>query len=211
VNTLGTGRVVVDSTHAHSGVNAVKFTVAANVTSQRAYIETTSSQLFPLPQQLMYGRMWVWLQEIPVAVPNGPHWTTIQGDGPTSPAPPGITYATYNYGIQQTLLANYQDSSSPDCYRGSTTRLPVMRWACVEWKYDTPNQGLRFWLDGVAITALSVDHTGQGCVNDVSTHPWTGPNFTALHLGIQLYQASNIQIQYWIDDVAVGSARLGCP
>ncbi|MBK7864454.1 MAG: hypothetical protein IPJ65_38790 [Archangiaceae bacterium] len=210
-NAVGSGTVTVDGTHAFSGSKSVHFTVDANLTNQRAYIETRSSTLFPLPGALMYGRMMVWLEEVPI-LSNGPHWTTIQADGPTDPlrSDAGITSATYRYGVMQHFLANYHDNTAPDCYRGSNITPPVKRWACFEWEYDTPNERLRFWLDGVAQTQLSVDHVGQGCVNAPATHPWTGPQFNVLYLGIQNYQASNIKMNYWVDDVAVGSVRQGC-
>lgn len=210
-STSGTGTVSVDTTRSFSGSKSVLLTVKQGLTNQKAYLSTTAASVFPFPNHAMYGRMMVFIDAVPQSS-QGPHWSTIRADGPALPgAPSNISSASYRLGVmnQKRFLANYQNSLSPDCYRNATTaKLPEKRWACVEWFYDSPNKEVRLWLDGQA--AITVTGKGDGCVNPYEG-TWYGPAMNALMLGINNYQASPIDVAYWLDDVILDTQRVGCP
>ena len=154
------------------------------------------------------------------------HWTFIQGGGLV----PGQTYhALYRYGGQQPVLqgttflgtqfmANYETPDSyggvgpsSDCYRqANKTVAPVGKWSCVEWRFDGPNNDMRMWLDGTTLGDLTVTRTGQGCVNQPATFPWTAPTFDNIEIGWESYQTDTART-LWIDDVVISKTRIGCP
>jgi hypothetical protein len=154
------------------------------------------------------------------------HWTFVEGSGLV----PGQTYhALYRYGGQlpvtqgstavgSQLMANYEtpdsyggNGPSSDCwFHSSKVVVPVAKWSCVEWQFDGPNNTMRLWLDGAAVTSLTVAGVGQGCVNQPATYPWTAPTFDRLDLGWESYQADDARTLY-IDDVIVSTSKVGCP
>ena len=86
--------------------------------------------------------------------------------------------------------------------------LPTGDWVCIEWHYDGPNNGVTFWIEGEE--AATVTGTGDGCVAQDATYPWTAPDFDELRLGYESYQSDGPR-SFFIDDVALATARIGCP
>jgi hypothetical protein len=208
--TVGTSMatLAVDETRAFSGRRAVHInTMGGAGTYRRAYMSATGGALFPLPGNVMFGRMMLYL----VAAPAGSvHWTNIQGEGPVA----GQSYrAMYRYGGQQTgrLMANYETSGvSTDCWDHSTTVIPTGRWTCMEWRYDGPNNRMEFWLDGTQLDDLTVRGRGEGCIANDTMGNWYAPTFDTLRLGWEHYQ-NTTAMELWIDDVAMDTRRFGCP
>lgn len=220
------GAVAIDDTQSHSGTKSVKFTTQSASSSKTAYIRlanATGKTIFPAPGNSFYGRMMFRLESAPTA---SVHWTLLEGSGLV----PGQTYhALYRYGGQlpvtqgstfvgSQLMANYEtpdsyggNGPSSDCWNhASQVVVPVAKWSCVEWQFDGPNNTMRFWLDGTAVTSLTVAGVGQGCVNQPATYAWTAPTFDRLDLGWESYQADDARTLY-IDDVVVSTTKVGCP
>lgn len=188
------------------------FVADGSSTYQRAYIGLKGSPVFPLPKNVMYGRMMVWLDSI---VGDGVHWTMIQGEGPV----PGQSFdAFYRYGGmnwdsqgQPRFLANYETSGvKSDCWQGSQSTMPVGSWACVEWRFDGDNDEMSFWLNGTEVTDLAVKGQGQGCIDHDTNDKWLGPSFERLRLGYEKYQDDGKR-ELYIDDVVISTDRVGCP
>jgi hypothetical protein len=202
------GTVVVDSTRAWSGTHAVRVTVAGGTgTYRRAFLSTMGPPVFPLPGNAFYGRMMIWLNAAPA---GSVHWTNIQAEGPV----PGMGFrALSRYGgqLQKRLMASYDTQGvASDCWRHSATLMPEARWACMEWRFNGPNNETDFWLDGVALTDLTVIKRGDGCLNNGTNGDWLAPTYDTLFLGWEHYQQSIVH-DMWIDDVGVSLQRLGCP
>jgi hypothetical protein len=220
---VSAGAVSVDGTQHHSGAKAVKFTTEGKAGTKTAFIRLKSDGVFPAPGNAFYGRMMYFLE----AAPTGDvHWTILQATGTV----PGQSYrAQYRYGGQHPimqegmfvgsqLMGNYE---TPDSYSGTgpstdcwqhanQTVLPVGKWTCVEWRFDGPNNQLRFWLDGQPIESLSVNGTGQGCVSQAEGYVWAAPDFAELEIGWESYQEDGARTAY-IDDLVVSSTPIGCP
>jgi hypothetical protein len=202
------GTIAVDGTHAFSGANAVHATTAGAQAYERAYISLEGAPLFPLADDALFGRMMIWVAAVPADVV---HWTIVQGEG----AVPGmnITWAAYRYGGQYNtrMMANYDSSpAKSDCWKHSQTTIPQGRWACVEWQFDGPSNGMRFWLDGAALDDLTVAAgQGEGCIAHDTMDTWWAPTFSALRLGWEHYQVGPGEL--WLDDVVVDATRVGCP
>lgn len=201
------GAIAVDSTHAKSGTKSVHVTTLGQAAYESAFIGIVGAPTFPVAGNLVYGRMMVWLKAAPTQTT---HWTNIQGEGPV----PGQSYRAVNrYGGQYSpnLMANYDTQGvASDCWQHSMTAMPTQTWACFEWRFDTPNNRMDFWLNGTSIPALTVIGQGQGCINNGTNGKWNLPNYDAMRVGWEHYQTSN-PIDMWIDDVALDVKRIGCP
>lgn len=201
------GDARIDDTKSFSGSKSVRITTDGQAAYRRAFISITGAPVFPLPGDVLFGRMMMWLTAPPTQTT---HWTNIQGEGPV----PNQTYRSeirYGGQVSQQLMANYETAGvASDCWKHSTTVIPSGRWACMEWRYDTPNDTMNFWLDGVAIDALTVVGQGSGCISHDTGDHWYFPTFDTLRLGWEHYQTSD-PIELWLDAVAVDTQRIGCP
>ena len=213
------GTIVVDAQRAHSGRNAVKASATAAAGYRSVMISLTDPSLLPVAGNHIFGRMMFYLDSSPT---GNVHWTFLDGSGTTSQG----YHSTYRYGGQtplangNQLMANYDTPDSyqsppvgpsSDCWLHATTEVvPVAAWSCAEWEFDGPNNTMRFWLDTKPLTDLTMSGTGQGCVHQPATFPWLAPQFKRIDLGWESYQADGART-LWIDDVALGTERLGCP
>jgi hypothetical protein len=77
----------------------------------------------------------------------------------------------------------------------------------MEWHYDAPTDTMHFYLDGGAIDDITVSGSGEGCGGP---NTWTFPEFDKALVGWESYQTDPAR-EIWIDDVALGTARIGCP
>lgn len=203
-----TGSVAVDDSRAHSGALSVKVTTDGTNGFTRALMAIAGGPTFPLPDNVMYGRMMFYMEQ---AANDGVHWTHIEGRGPLS-GQNNVT-AMYRYGGQHMgrLMANYETSGlSTDCWQHSQTAMPTGAWACMEWRFDGPNDRMQFWLDGVELTDLDVMGMGMGCIGNDLAGQWPAPTFDEIRLGWESYQADAPR-EAWIDDVMLDDQPIGCP
>jgi hypothetical protein len=217
------GSATIDTSKSHSGAQSVKITAPASSGSTSTMIRLTGSSRFPVAGNVVFGRMMFWLESAPT---DSVHWTFIDGQGAVTD---GGYPAIYRYGGQMPLtdsngnfvgsqfIANYETPSSyngvgpgSDCYRNAAEVVPLGAWACAEWEFDGPNDTMRFWLNGAPIDDLTVVGTGDGCVRNDASFPWTAPLFRQIDLGWESYQPDDART-LWIDDVAVATTRIGCP
>jgi hypothetical protein len=207
------GMVSVDSAHAYSGDNSVHFKTPGNTDFEHAFITLEGAPYFPVKDNVFYGRMMVYVTQLPASTV---HWTLIQGQGTMVPGFPNLTEAVYRYGGQingDQLMANYDTKPmSSDCAQRSTTKMPKSRWTCVEWRFDGKLKELDFWMDGTQNQALSVrqkaNDTGV-CQNKAWSGTWEPPTFNQIGIGFQHYQKGAGEV--WIDDFAISTERVGCP
>jgi hypothetical protein len=217
------GTVSVVETQKFAGSKSAKCTTQSGANGKTAYLRLDLASVFPVPNNIYFGRMMARLESAPE---TSVHWTFIQGGGLV----PGQSYhSLYRYGGQvplkngstftgTQLMANYETPDSyggtgpsSDCWNHSNGKImPVAKWTCVEWQFDGPNDTMRFWLDGAPIDALTVQHTGQGCVHQDKTFEWKAPNFDHLELGWESYQQDSERTLY-VDDVVIATTRVGCP
>lgn len=105
----------------------------------------------------------------------------------------------YLYNVQTSDRGEFGKGSAYDfSYDGA--------WYCVEWTVDYATQRYRFFLDGEELSSIGVMNGAGNFQN--SELP---PAFTALSIGWNNYQqAPSPGFVAWIDDVAIGSERVGC-
>lgn len=204
------GAVVVSSERAFSGSNSVHCTGNAGRFAQ-AYFSVTGAPLFPAVGQAMYGRMMLWVRDNPV---GSIHWTNVSAEG-RSAADDYTAFYRVGGQVDGHLLANYwTEGNSTDCWDHSTTVMPVGDaggWTCLEWHYQTATDELEFWLNGRALDDMHIVGKGEGCIAHDLNDVWQAPAaFDVLRLGWE-HVATTDQRDIWIDDVAVGTTRQGCP
>ena len=191
--------LVVDETRHSHGTKALHISVAVNASG--GMLVNQGAPLFPLPQKQLWGRMMVYFD----GVPDGhTDMANAKGQGP----------ANYNIGEQHDsiMLNYYAGSPATDCWARPKPekKVPDKTWMCWEWRFDSANNELDYWMDGVLLR--SVKGTGDGCLQGNVT--WQAPAaFESLSIGERVAEKSTTTAyQAWIDDVAISnSARVGCP
>jgi hypothetical protein len=105
----------------------------------------------------------------------------------------------YLYNVQTSDRGEFGKGSSYDfSYDGA--------WYCAEWFVDYATQAYRFFLDGEELESIGITNGAGNFAN--SELPSA---FTALAVGWNNYQqAPSPGFVAWIDDVAIGTARIGC-
>jgi hypothetical protein len=213
--------VRVDEQHAFGGARAVHVHAPKGAAYRRGYFAIHQNPVFPAAASEMYGRAMMWLEAAPVSPPGKPdvHWTFVQGEGRSRD---DSFNSLYRYGGQHQqglgLMANFETTppQHTDCWQHSASRMPVQRWACVEWHFAVANNAMEFWLDGNELSDLRVVDRASGpesgCLGDDLKGQWLAPPaFQSLYLGWERYQEPENDQDLWIDEVVVSKQRVGCP
>ena len=116
-------------------------------------------------------------------------------------------------------MANFETTDTgpaTDCYDHSATVVPTQQWACVEWHFSVATNEMEYWLNGTALEDIHVvgRPTGDdvGCGGQGLNGDWLAPPaFDNLYLGWEHYQAAPMDINLWVDAVAISTERVGCP
>jgi hypothetical protein len=213
--------VRVDREHAHSGTNAVHVLAPKGAAYRRGYFAVHQPPVFPAASDGMYGRVMVWLDAAPVALPGkGVHWTLFQGEGRSAD---DRFNSIYRFGGQHQeglgLMTNFETTPPvrSDCWQHSAARLPLAEWACVEWHFVVANNELEFWLNGTELADLHVRERatapGSGCLStqDLGGKWLAPPKFQSLYFGWERYSDTENDQNVWFDDVVISKTRVGCP
>jgi hypothetical protein len=219
------GTVAIDETRAFGGTRSVKFTTTGTASYKSVLIAHPNVAALRGSSEIVYGRMMFRLESAPT---GDVHWTFVAGEGQV----PGQTYrATLRYGGQHPitnggtfvgsqLMANYETPDvhampplgpATDCWQHADQRVvPVGRWACAAWAFDSANDAMRFWLDGAELADLHVAKKGEGCVNQPADYVWDAPDVSKMLLGWESYQTDETRT-IWIDDVVIDTKPIACP
>jgi hypothetical protein len=83
---------------------------------------------------------------------------------------------------------------------------------CVEWQFDGVEPGMHLWFDGTELSDAVVSKTGTQCATGAAPGGvWRAPTFANLSLGFAQYQVWSNPTEMWLDNVALGPERIGCP
>jgi len=173
--------------------------------------------LADLPQgfgPVLWGRAWMFNTGAPTqhgaliktryAIPNSPDVDWYE-----------VGYEKQNYdGIWHSPLP---PSGLPEWVLQSNTSIVINAWTCVEWLFDTQNSAgteaadPRIWQDGAEVTfkpGFEYDLSGvQG-----KPRPPTpkGADFVGIEVGLTMYHAIDMNMNFYMDDLALGKERIGC-
>jgi hypothetical protein len=210
----GGGTARVDASRPHGGARSVHI-LTGESEGGRVWLRTTTSRLFPTRH--FFGRLWMYLDALPT---TEVHWDMIEAQGtadePDAWDDPFEIALRYGGQLDENFLANFEtpgsysgDGPSTDCAKFSETRMPAGRWTCMEWELDADAEVMRFWLDGETIEDLEVHKEGTQCISDGTDGVWYYPTFESLNLGWREWWEAGTR-ELWLDDVALGTERIGC-
>jgi len=178
----------------------------------------------------------VWI----TAVPPSSHWNLNMSSGPMVGSPDeqakffeGGMFGKLmsNYAQRGRIIANGQEllrgggpeagdpGADADCaVAAPAQQIESGKWKCWEWEFDGAGDEAHLWIDGAPMTDVDAVKSGKQCQGPgfmgrpmKATYLWEGPQlFDKLIIGWEQYQDTPAQ-ELWIDDVVVGSARVGCP
>jgi hypothetical protein len=169
--------------------------------NKRTQLELAGVPLFPVANNKLWGRVMAYAHDLPGmsdTEDKNVHYDLIQGSG----SDPNPEYRVAGMGG---VLLNYNPH---DCYYGTQKVIPEDRWACWEWLFDGATNTIEFYIDN-ELQAKVVDK-GQGCVDGTSS-VWEAPTFSELRIGFVNYQSKAETTTLWLDELAAGPERIGCP
>jgi len=208
--------VVIDSTHVHSGSKALKLTALSVASGPRAFAVLHGPPVFPAPVHNHYGRMWIWISAVLGVNGSYTHVDNIEAtgtiDGTTNTDLERVRYGAslYSNDTSLSLLGNLSaydltgnNTIDAALANGNPVPVPLGQWLCYEWHFGSPGMIGEFWLNGVYIDGLTPPGFGWNS-------SWQYPLIDSVSVGWQAWGDLPDPTTVWIDDVAVGTSRLGC-
>lgn len=203
-------RPKIDTAHAMRGKNALYFESAASVA---AHVEVT--QTFPALSGNLFGRMFVWIDELPTT-PNTARWNLValRGTGTdTEVRLGGQVEASRDNKNYFGVGSDYGESGTwQTSGKEAESTVRQKDWICVEWQFKGDSSESTVWLDGVEQKSLHLTATEYRDGDTEMGKQFKFPTFDKLRIGWWLYQgnATPSPSKVWIDEVVFDKARIGC-
>jgi hypothetical protein len=164
---------------------------------------------FSAPGNRFFGRMRLRVDAFPTA-PDWAHFTLVEATGSGSSEVVRPIGGQYVPTLDRSLWGVGADGGPTGDWTNWRESAPVVedRWQCVEWQLDAADNRVAVWWDGVANPELTASTNSHGG-NQV---PFVLPTVDTVKIGWQLYQGGTTPERFdlWIDDLALGTSRLGC-
>ncbi|MFE9902493.1 cellulose-binding domain-containing protein [Streptomyces achromogenes] len=197
----GTGAATVDTAVAHSGTKSLRVDGRAGYCNHAFVAATTDlSTVGPV----LYVRMWV------------RHTTALPSSHVTFVSMPDSSQGgrALRVGGQNGALQWNRESDDATLPAQSpagvalSKPLPTGSWQCLRFAIDTSAPKLDTWLGDQQVPGLHADGVPTQDIDQQWLSRTTPPRPTALRLGWESYGSGDDTL--WFDDVAVGSAPIGC-
>ncbi|MFH8439644.1 cellulose-binding domain-containing protein [Streptomyces sp. NPDC018026] len=197
----GTGTATVDSAVSHEGGRSLRVDGRAGYCNH-AFVAHTADLSSVGP--VMYVRMWV------------RHTTALPTSHVTFVSMPDSAQGgrALRVGGQNGALQWNRESDDATLPAQSpagvalSRPLPTDGWQCLRFAIDTSAANLDTWLGDEQVPGLHADGVPTQDVDQQWLTRGTAPRPTALRLGWESYATGDDTV--WFDDVAVGSAPIGC-
>ena len=186
--------VVVDNSKAFSGTQSLHFLKNPKpATANSPFINFTKQ--FPLASNDLHGRIMYFMAETPK---TDSHWDfiTSRNSGNTE----------WSIGGQDGIFELVCDP--PDNGLNSKTAWPSGKWVCMQWEYKYPGSTDTTFLakvDGVAVD--KGDFTGANSNGE----KWVAGTWSNLKFDWEVFGKSDVDVEFWIDDLAFGEQPIPCP
>lgn len=197
----GTGAATIDSAVAHAGRRSVKIAGTAGYCNH-VFVKATRD--LSTLGAVRFGRFWV---RHSTALPT--QHVTFMAMRDANDAGKDLRMGGQNGALQWNRASD--DATLPEqSPSGVALSMPLAtdRWSCVEFGIDGANGRLQTWVDGAAVAGLQADGTPTHDIDGQWTRATWRPSLTDLKLGWESYGEGSDTL--WFDDVAVGTARIGC-
>ena len=198
----GTGKAAFDTAVAHSGSTSLRIDGTAGYCN---HVFMRNTALLPAGASALFVRYWVrHTTALPVA-----HTTAVAlrdaNDGNRD-----LRLGGQNGALQWNRASD--DATLPEQSPAGvalSAPLPTGTWNCVEFKVDQSNGTMQTWLNGTSVPGLLQDGVPTHDIDGqwLNRSNWR-PALTDLRLGWESYGEGADTL--WYDDVAVGTARVGC-
>ena len=185
--------VVVDTSKAFSGTQSLHFQKLAKPASGTPNINFTKQ--FPLASNDMHGRVMVFMAQTPKTTS---HWNFITSSNSGN--------TEWSIGGQYGKFELVCDP--PDNGLDSKTAFPDAKWVCMQWEFKYPgNDNTTFVtkIDGVSVE--QGEFTGANSKGE----KWKAGAWENLKLGWEIFGSSDIDVEFWVDDLAFGEQPIACP
>ncbi|MFY4721152.1 cellulose-binding domain-containing protein [Streptomyces sp. LaBMicrA B280] len=196
----GTGTVTVDTSVAHSGGKSIRVDGKAGYCNH-AFVATTADLSSVGP---VYIRMWV---RHTTALPAGHVAFVSMPD--SSQGGKALRIGGQNGALQWNR--EIDDATLPAQSPAGVAQsepLPTGSWQCLRFMVDTSNGHLDTWLGDQQVPGLHQDGVPTADIDQQWLSRTAAPRPTGLRLGWESYGGGDDTL--WFDDVAVGSAPIGC-
>jgi hypothetical protein len=186
----GEGTLSIDASVSHSGSHALK----VHGDGFNTFL-VLSGALLPSRSGPLHVRSYVRLAEPMTAGHN----TFLVADTMAAPgAGNAFRLGEMNAMLMYTVSGDTHGALANDNYY--TDQLPgaalqPLSWACLEISLDSQKPEIQVWLDGIEIA-------------DLHHSDWPLDPYDALRFGFEKYAGPVSDV--WYDDIAIGTARLGC-
>lgn len=173
-----------------------------------------------LPAESLYMRMMVYMDEAPK---GSGHWNWMGAEGTVAAKSGGRLSNAYvgnggnlTGGSTWMIYAAGANGGFQDCFSAASTKLPTKQWACFELYLDAKTDRALAWVNGKPDDLLSVDAAvplAGNCVPgfDYTNGKWFIPRLEKLYFGWRMYHTLAAPAAAWLDDIAIGTTRIGCP
>jgi hypothetical protein len=171
----------------------------------------TETRTFPAPDNTIFGRVYMLIAEAPHNIAQ----VIISHHGrlPAS--------ASYVFGAQldRFYLTYAPNNPFKEYWKRSATAFPIGRWTCLEWNVvGTSPSATHFWVDGVELLQAVAGFPGDARRFFLDARDaFPAPVFEDLSIGWRVAHtdadsspAPPPMVDVWIDDIAIGSTRVGC-
>lgn len=204
-NCSGSGTLSVDASQAHGGTHSLKVVGGPNFCDHVFLASTAPATLHPT----LYARFFVRFDDA-----FGPSHTTFLAMADTADGTGGATKDMRMGGQSGIFMWNREKTDatlpalSPVGIAQSVVPTPDA-WHCVQIAIDSAARTLQTSIDGVARAGLAIDTTPtQDLDQQWLSSAWM-PNLQDIRFGWEAYGGTAMTL--WYDDIAIGSAPIGCP
>ncbi|MGC4806897.1 cellulose-binding domain-containing protein [Micromonospora sp. DT233] len=197
----GTGAAAVDTAVAHGGSRSIRIDGTAGYCN---HVFVRANRDLSAAGTVRYGRLWV---RHTTALPAA--HVTFLAMSDSADGNRDLRMGGQNGALQWNRASD--DATLPEqSPAGVALSVPLAtgRWSCLEFMVDGAQGLLQTWVDGTAVTGLTVDGTPTHDVDGQWLNRTWRPRLTDLRLGWESYGSGSDTL--WFDDVAVGSSRIGC-
>jgi hypothetical protein len=201
----GDATITVDTTRAYSGTKSAHF--HGTVGKSAAYMIAQGAPVFPVPGNTIFVRFMMYIERWSMGNPMHNRLVWIGSSAALRNAD-GTGYAmeTYNgIGIERIASGHYRTTS-----QHLTDSVNVGKWLCWEMEIDN-NGGPVPTGSGTARPHLFREGTDLTMAISGQTTGWNSVPFDLLQFSLFAYQTDTASADYWIDDIAMNTQRVGCP